>query len=78
MWFGDQQRLLFSDIPNDRIMSWSAVDGATSVFRHSASYANGNTRNRQGRLVTGEHGCRVTRTEIDGTVTMLLDGCEGK
>ena len=78
VWFGDQQRLLFSDIPNDRIMSWSAVDGAISVFRHNANYTNGNTRDRQGRLVSCEHGRRVTRTEIDGTVTVLLDAFEGK
>jgi len=78
VWFGDQQRVLFSDIPNDRIMSWSSINGATSVFRHSANYANGNTRDRQGRLVTCEHGRRLTRTEIDGTVTVLLDSFEGK
>ena len=52
VWFGDQQRLLFSDIPNDRIMGWSAIDGSMSVFRQGANYANGNTRDRQGRLVT--------------------------
>ena len=68
VWFGDQQRLLFSDIPNDRIMGWSAIDGSMSVFRQGANYANGNTRDRQGRLVTCEHGRRVTRTEIDGSI----------
>ena len=78
VWFGDQQRLLFSDIPNDRIMAWSAIDGSTNVFRHGANYANGNTRDRQGRLVTCEHGRRVTRTEIDGSITVLLDTFEGK
>ena len=78
VWFGDQQRLLFSDIPNDRIMAWSAIDGSTNVFRHNANYANGNTRDRQGRLVTCEHGRRVTRTEIDGSITVLLDIFEGK
>ena len=78
VWFGDQQRLLFSDIPNDRIMAWSAIDGSTNVFRHCANYANGNTRDRQGRLVTCEHGRRVTRTEIDGSITVLLDIFEGK
>ena len=78
VWFGDQQRLLFSDIPNDRIMCWSAIDGSTDVFRHGANYANGNTRDRQGRLVTCEHGRRVTRTEIDGSVTVLLDAFAGK
>ena len=78
VWVGDQQRLLFSDIPNDRIMAWSAIDGSTNVFRHGANYANGNTRDRQGRLVTCEHGRRVTRTEIDGSITVLLDIFEGK
>lgn len=78
VWFGDQQRLLFSDIPNDRIMAWSAIDSSTNVFRHGANYANGNTRDRQGRLVTCEHGRRVTRTEIDGSITVLLDIFEGK
>ena len=78
VWFGDQQRLLFSDIPNDRIMAWSAIDGSTNVFRHGANYANGNTRDRQGRLVTCEHGRRVTRTEIDGSITVLLEIFEGK
>lgn len=78
VWFGDQQRLLFSDIPNDRIMAWSAIDGSTNVFRNGANYANGNSRDRQGRLVTCEHGRRVTRTEIDGSITVLLDIFEGK
>ena len=78
VWFGDQQRLLFSDIPNDRVMCWSAIDRSTHVFRHGSNYANGNTRDRQGRLVTCEHGRRVTRTEIDGSVTVLLDAFAGK
>ena len=78
VWFGDQQRLLFSDIPNDRVMCWSAIDRSTHVFRHGANYANGNTRDRQGRLVTCEPGRRVTRTEIDGSVTVLLDAFAGK
>jgi gluconolactonase len=59
-------------------MCWSAIDGSTHVFRHGANYANGNTRDRQGRLVTCEHGRRVTRTEIDGSVTVLLDAFAGK
>jgi gluconolactonase len=59
-------------------MCWSAIDGSTHVFRHGANYANGNTRDRQGRLVTCEHGRRVTRTEIDGSVTILLDAFAGK
>ena len=54
-WFGDGRYLLFSDIPNDRIMKWEEESGAVSVFRKPSNYANGNTRDRQGRLVTCEH-----------------------
>ena len=78
VWFGDQQRLLFSDIPNDRVMCWSAIDRSTHVFRHGANYANGNTRDRQGRLVTCEHGRRVTRTEIDGSSRCYLTPLQAK
>jgi gluconolactonase len=58
VWFGDGRFLLWSDIPNDRIMRWDEETGAVSVFRKPSSYANGNTRDRQGRLVTCEHGTR--------------------
>ncbi len=79
VWFGDARTLLFSDIPNDRIMRWDELTGETTVFRAPADNANGNTRDRQGRLITCEHGARrVTRTEHDGTVTVLLDSFEGK
>ena len=67
VYFGDARCLLWSDIPNNRIMRWDEETGATSVFRKPSNYANGNTRDRQGRLVTAEHGRRVTRTEYDGT-----------
>ena len=67
VWFGDGRYLLWSDIPNDRIMKWEEETGAVSVFRKSSNFSNGNTRDRQGRLVTCEHaGRRVTRTEYDG------------
>jgi gluconolactonase len=79
VWFGDGRFLLWSDIPNDRIMRWDEETGAVAVFREPSSYANGNTRDRRGRLVTCEHGTRrVTRTEYDGAVTVLLDRHEGK
>ena len=79
VWFGDHRSLLWSDIPNDRMMRWSEESGTVSVFRQPANNANGNTRDRQGRLVTCEHGSRrVTRTEHDGTITVLLDQFDGK
>jgi gluconolactonase len=70
---------LWSDLPNDRIMKWEEETGAVSVFRKPSSIANGNSRDRQGRLVTCEHGGRrVTRTEYDGTITVIADRFEGK
>jgi gluconolactonase len=79
VWFGDGRFCLWSDIPNDRIMKWEEETGAVSVFRKPSGYANGHTRDRQGRLVTCEHdGRRVTRTEYDGGITVLLDRHEGK
>ena len=72
--------LLVSDIPNNRIMKFDEKDGRFTVFRANANYANGNTRDRQGRLVTCEHSVtrRVTRTEKDGKITVLADSFEGK
>jgi len=55
VWFGDGRHLLWSDIPNNRIMRWDEETGAVSVFRRPSNNANGNTRDRQGRLVTCEH-----------------------
>ncbi len=77
-WFGDGRYLLWSDIPNDRVMKWEEESGAVSVFRKPSNNANGNTRDRQGRLVTCEHGGRrVTRTEHDGRITVLADNWQG-
>ena len=59
-------------------MRWDEETGATSVYRKPSNYANGNTRDRQGRLVTAEHGRRVTRTEYDGRITVLMDRFDGK
>jgi gluconolactonase len=79
VWFGDGRFLLWSDIPNNRIMKWDEETGAVSVFRKPTNNANGNTRDRQGRLITCEHDARrVTRTEYDGTITVLLDRFDGK
>ena len=71
--------LLFSDIPNDRMMRWDETDGSVSVFRSPARYANGHTLDRQGRLVSCEQGeRRVTRTELDGSITVLADRWNGQ
>jgi gluconolactonase len=79
VWFGDGRYLLWSDIPNNRIMKWEEETGAVGVFRKPSGYANGNTRDRQGRLITCEHGGRrVSRTEYDGTIAALADAYEGK
>ena len=78
VWFGDGRYLLWSDIPNDRMLRWDEETGAVSVFRRPSNWANGNTRDRVGRLVTCEHGRRVTRTEYDGSVTVLADAFEGR
>ena len=73
VWFGDGRYLLVSDIPNNRMMRWDEETGAVSLFRGPSHFANGNTRDRHGRLVTCEHGGRrVVRTEYDGSVTCLL------
>jgi gluconolactonase len=78
VWFGDSGALLFSDIPNNRILRW--IDGVgISVYRQPSDFANGQTRDRQGRLVTCSHGRRaVVRTELDGTLTVLADRYDGK
>src|SRR5215467_9937029 len=79
VWFGDNRTFVWSDIPNNRMMRWDEETGAVGVFRKPSNYANGNTRDRQGRLVTCEHGARrVTRTEYDGSITVLIDRFEGK
>ena len=70
---------MWSDIPNDRMMKWEEETGAVSVFRKPSRYANGNTRDRQGRLITCEMDAqRLTRTELDGTITVLAEIFDGK
>ena len=79
VWFGDGRCLLWSDIPNDRILKWEEETGRVSVWRRPADFANGHTRDLQGRLVTCEHGGRrVTRTEYDGSITVLADNWRGR
>ncbi|HTW28484.1 MAG TPA: SMP-30/gluconolactonase/LRE family protein [Acetobacteraceae bacterium] len=79
VWFGDGRFLLWSDIPGNRMLRWDEETGTVSTFRRPSGYSNGNTRDRQGRLVTCEHGGRrVSRTEYDGTITTLADRIDGK
>jgi gluconolactonase len=76
---GDWRSLLWSDIPNNRILRWDEASGRVSVYRQPSNNANGHARDRQGRLVSCEHnGRRITRTEHDGTITVLADRFDGK
>lgn len=71
--------LLWSDIPNDRVMRWDETDGSVSVFQHPCGHHNGHTTDLQGRLVSCEHGGRaVSRIEHDGTRTVVADNFDGK
>jgi gluconolactonase len=79
VWFGDHRRLLWSDIPNNRVMRWDEPTGAVTTFRNPSNNANGHTRDLQGRLISCEHLTRrVTRTEYDGSITVLIDEFDGK
>jgi gluconolactonase len=79
VWFGDSRQLLWSDIPNNRILRWDEETGSVGVYRKPSNNANGNTRDREGRLVSCEHLTRrVTRTEYDGSITVLADRYQGK
>jgi len=78
-WFAAGRYLVWSDIPNNRIMRWDETDGSVSEFRSPSNNSNGNTVDGQGRLITCEHLTRrVTRTEHDGTITVLADSFQGK
>jgi gluconolactonase len=78
-YFPAGRYLIWSDVPNDRMMRFDETSGAVSVFRHPSGYSNGNTVDRQGRLVTCEHGNRrVTRTEHDGSITVLASQYQGR
>jgi gluconolactonase len=77
VWFADHECLLFSDIPNDRVMRWS--EAGVSTFRQPSGFANGHARDRQGRLISCSHRNRsITRTELDGSITVLADRFQGK
>jgi gluconolactonase len=79
VWFGDHRCLVWSDIPNNQMLRWDQATGAVTLFRNPSNYANGHTRDRQGRLVSCEHLTRrVTRTEHDGSITVLIDRFDGK
>ena len=79
VWFAAGRYLLWSDIPNNRILRWDETDGSVSTFRAPSNNANGHTVDRQGRLVSCEHLTRrVTRTEHDGSLTVIADRFEGK
>ncbi|WP_446218069.1 SMP-30/gluconolactonase/LRE family protein [Micromonospora sp. IBHARD004] len=78
-WFPAGRYLVFSDIPNDRLLRWDETTGQVGVFRQPAGYANGHTVDRRGRLVSCEQGNRrVTRTEADGTDTVLAERWRGR
>jgi gluconolactonase len=79
VYFPAGRYVLFSDIPNNRIMRFSEDDGHVSVYRQPSMNSNGNTIDREGRLLTCEHsGRRVTRTELDGSITIIADKYNGK
>ena len=79
VWLGDARCLLWSDVPGNRMLRWDEETGAVSTWRRPSGYANGNTRDRQGRLVTCEHGGRrVSRTELDGNISVIAEHLEGK
>ncbi len=80
-WSQDGRYLIWSDIPNNRMLRWvpDSLTGSVSVFRADSNYSNGNTRDREGRLISCEHGARrVTRTEHDGSITVIADSYKGK
>ncbi len=78
-YFPAARCLVFSDIPNDRMLRYDECDGHVSVFRQPCGYANGHTVDREGRLVSCEHGGRrVSRTEHDGRITVIAERYQGK
>lgn len=77
VWFADGQCLLVSDLPNDRVMRWTR-SGGLSVFREPSGFENGHTRDRQGRLISCSHRGRLTRTEVDGAITLLAERFGGR
>lgn len=79
VYFADRRCLIWSDLPNNRMLRLDEESGAMSVFRAPFNFSNGNTRDRQGRLITCEHQTRrVTRTEHDSTITVIADRYQEK
>ena len=79
VWFADHHCLIWSDLPNNRMLRWDEMTGLVTTFRNPSNFSNGNTRDREGRLVSCEHrGRRVTRTELNGDITVLADSYQGK
>ncbi|WP_149539223.1 SMP-30/gluconolactonase/LRE family protein [Siccirubricoccus phaeus] len=79
VWLGDARCLLWSDIPNNRVLKWDETTGTVSEWRKPSNNANGHTRDRQGRIIACEHaGRRVVRFEYDGSITVLADSYQGK
>ncbi len=79
VWFGDGRYLLVSDVPNNRVMKYDETNETWSVFNPNSNYSNGHARDMQGRLLSCEHLTRrVTRTEYDGSITVLADNYKGK
>lgn len=79
VWFGDSRMLVWSDIPNNRMLRWMEESGEVSVFRSPSAYSNGNTRDRLGRLLSCEHGSRaLSRTEMDGRISILVASYQNK
>jgi gluconolactonase len=79
VWFGDTRSLIWSDIPNNRMLRWDEESGQVTVFRKPSGYANGNTRDRKGRILSCEHGGRrISRTEQDGRIKTLVNSYQSK
>ncbi|TDC10797.1 SMP-30/gluconolactonase/LRE family protein [Nonomuraea longispora] len=79
VYFPAGRFLVWSDIPNDRMLRWDETTGVVGTFRQPAGYSNGNTLDREGRLISCEHGNRrVTRTEHDGSITVIADRWQGR
>jgi gluconolactonase len=79
VWLGDARCLLWSDIPNNRVLTWEEETGAVSIWRKPSGHANGHTRDRQGRIISCEDGGRrVVRFEHDGSITVIASHYQGR
>lgn len=78
-WLENGRAVIWSDIPNDRMLRWDEATGEATTYRQPASNSNGNFIDRQGRMLTAEHrGRRVTRTGLDGSISVVVDNYQGK